>query len=519
MSTRPNAFETLEPRVLFSAKPTLAAIPNQTLLAGSPLHIGLDGFDRDSKKLRYVVSSSDPRLSATVFTGERSLALDVKNYGTMKFYLFDRRAGRATGRITKLAQSGFYNGVTFHRVINNFVIQAGDPTGTGSGGSTLGDFDDQFHPDLQHNTTGILSMAKGGDDTNDSQFFITEGPQRSLDFNHTIFGLLVEGESVREAISNVPVGANDKPNQNVVITRARVLKDQQNGVLMLKAPEGYTGNATVSVTAIDETGKRVTRTFTVNIQADTVDGNAYLNAIPPVVGVAGQSNTFQLSATNVEGDSVFFDGVVSNTTPPAGFSFDVNNNTGLATFTAPAGYSGPIDVLVGVRDQSGANTVDTWDTQVVTLNIVPPDAAGDTLATARNLGTLGNRLPQGTILDVVGGSDKVDLYKLRIKKTTAVTFRLANLSANTDLEVIDARGRVIARSAKPGLSAEKIRGVARKGTYYLRVSTDSATNAGYTLSAKGVTARSRAASSTAASAFAAASPALAAWWDADRRKD
>jgi cyclophilin family peptidyl-prolyl cis-trans isomerase len=81
------------------------------------------------------------------------------------------------------------------------VIQGGDPTGTGSGGSPLGDFDDQFHVDLQHNRTGILSMAKSFDDTNDSQFFITEGAQRHLDFNHSIFGILVEGESVRQSIS------------------------------------------------------------------------------------------------------------------------------------------------------------------------------------------------------------------------------------------------------------------------------------------------------------------------------
>ncbi len=100
----------------------------------------------------------------------------------MVFELFDQEASRVTNRIKSLVESGFYNKTTsgqiiFHRVIDNFVIQAGDPTGTGSGGSSLADFDDQFDVDLQHNRTGVLSYAKSSDDTNDSQFFITEGPQ------------------------------------------------------------------------------------------------------------------------------------------------------------------------------------------------------------------------------------------------------------------------------------------------------------------------------------------------------
>ena len=102
--------------------------------------------------------------------------------------------------IWDLAAEGFYDGLDFHRVVPNFVIQGGDPTGTGSGGSTLGYFDDQYHLELQHNRTGVLSYAKSTDDTNDSQFFITEGPQRFLDFNHSVFGQLVEGESNRDAI-------------------------------------------------------------------------------------------------------------------------------------------------------------------------------------------------------------------------------------------------------------------------------------------------------------------------------
>src|SRR5690606_25570796 len=120
------------------------------------------------------------------------------------------RSSRAAERIIELAESGFYDDVIFHRIVNDFMIQTGDPTGTGSGVTTLGYFNDQFHPELQHVQTGLLAMAKttdsdtnaSYDDTNDSQFFVTEGPSRHLDFNHTIFGYLTEGEDVREAISN-----------------------------------------------------------------------------------------------------------------------------------------------------------------------------------------------------------------------------------------------------------------------------------------------------------------------------
>ncbi len=105
----------------------------------------------------------------------------------MVFRLFESEATRPVQRIETLVNNGFYdqtasNKIIFHRVIDNFVLQAGDPTGTGSGGSTLGNFNDQFNTNLLHNRTGILSYAKSSDDTNDSQFFITEGVQQHLDF-------------------------------------------------------------------------------------------------------------------------------------------------------------------------------------------------------------------------------------------------------------------------------------------------------------------------------------------------
>ncbi len=124
---------------------------------------------------------------------------------------------------------------------DNFVLQAGDPTATGTSGSTLGNFDDQFNANLLHNRTGVLSFAKSSDDTNNSQFFITEGAQRSLDFNHSIFGQLTEGDDVREAISELDDAAdritnttNNKPSIDIKMTSVDVFTDTENALIRLK---------------------------------------------------------------------------------------------------------------------------------------------------------------------------------------------------------------------------------------------------------------------------------------------
>src|SRR5690606_28105906 len=213
----------------------------------------------------------------------RSLKIDVNNYGEMIVQLFEDKAPLPTARIIELAQSGFFNfavnpqtsavtnKITFHRVIDGFVIQTGDPTNTGSGGSTLGDFDDQYHPDLQHNRTGVVSYAKAFDDGNDSQFFFTEGPQRDLDFNHSVFGQLVEGDAVREGISRVPPmpGDDDKPSREIRINSVSVFEDQENGLVLLRATGLAGQQAEVTVTVTDAQGHSVSQVFQVTVAADT----------------------------------------------------------------------------------------------------------------------------------------------------------------------------------------------------------------------------------------------------------
>lgn len=120
--------------------------------------------------------------------------------GDIRITLFAANAPRTVANFVNLAQRGYYDGLTFHRVIGDFMIQGGDPTGTGRGGPGY-DFADEFHPALRHDSAGVLSMANAGPDTNGSQFFVTHGPTPHLDDRHSVFGKVAEGQNVVDAIA------------------------------------------------------------------------------------------------------------------------------------------------------------------------------------------------------------------------------------------------------------------------------------------------------------------------------
>ncbi|MCW5875888.1 MAG: peptidylprolyl isomerase [Anaerolineales bacterium] len=119
--------------------------------------------------------------------------------GDMTFHLHADKATNTVNNFVFLARQGYYDGTTFHRVIEDFMAQGGDPTGSGAGGPGY-KFADEFHPELRHDKRGVLSMANAGPGTNGSQFFITHRPTPHLDGRHSVFGQLVEGEDVLMAI-------------------------------------------------------------------------------------------------------------------------------------------------------------------------------------------------------------------------------------------------------------------------------------------------------------------------------
>jgi cyclophilin family peptidyl-prolyl cis-trans isomerase len=142
------------------------------------------------------------------------------NHGAIEIELFDDAAPKTVENFTKLARDGFYDGVIFHRVIPDFMIQGGDPTGTGSGGPGY-QFEDEIN---DHKVVrGALAMANAGPNTNGSQFFIvTTDAAPWLDGKHTVFGRVTSGMDVVDAIEQVATDGRDKPRDDVVIERAEV---------------------------------------------------------------------------------------------------------------------------------------------------------------------------------------------------------------------------------------------------------------------------------------------------------
>ena len=181
--------------------------------------------DFDETPADYV--PGDGQLFATLHT----------NHGDIKIKLFEDRApstvanfvGLATGKRTwtdpdsfEPSNEPYYDGLIFHRVIPGFMIQGGDPTGTGRGGPGYR-FADEFHPELRHTGPGILSMANAGPNTNGSQFFITDAATPHLDNKHAVFGQVVDGLDVVSKIANVPADrAGNRPKEDVVIQKCVV---------------------------------------------------------------------------------------------------------------------------------------------------------------------------------------------------------------------------------------------------------------------------------------------------------
>jgi len=120
--------------------------------------------------------------------------------GTIRLQLHADETPKTVANFEKLAGDGFYDGLLFHRVIPNFMIQTGCPQGTGTGGPGY-QFEDEFHETLRHDRAGILSMANAGPNTNGSQFFITHGPTPHLDNMHSVFGVVLEGQDVVDSIA------------------------------------------------------------------------------------------------------------------------------------------------------------------------------------------------------------------------------------------------------------------------------------------------------------------------------
>ena len=143
--------------------------------------------------------------------------------GTIEGNLFKKEVPKTVENFVTLAKKGFYDGIIFHRVIPNFMIQTGDPTGTGMGGPGY-KFADEFSPNLRHTKAGIFSMANSGPNTNGSQFFITEAATPWLDNKHSVFGEVTKGIEVVHAIANAKRDGRDKPLTEIKMTKVTIVE-------------------------------------------------------------------------------------------------------------------------------------------------------------------------------------------------------------------------------------------------------------------------------------------------------
>jgi len=158
------------------------------------------------------------------FTNQMSITLHT-DLGDLKLELFCEQVPKATENFLAHCASGYYDGCKVHRNIKGFLMQSGDPSGSGKGGNSIWGrkFEDEFDPQLRHNQRGMLSMANSRKpDTNGSQFFITYAKQPSLDLKHSVFGKVIDGFDVLDFIEKVPVDAKNRPTVDILIRNATI---------------------------------------------------------------------------------------------------------------------------------------------------------------------------------------------------------------------------------------------------------------------------------------------------------
>jgi cyclophilin family peptidyl-prolyl cis-trans isomerase len=157
-------------------------------------------------------------------TGGQTVKVKIETtMGDIVGELYAQEVPKTVENFVTLAKKGFYDGIIFHRVIPNFMVQTGDPTGTGMGGPGY-KFADEFSPKLKHDKPGILSMANSGPNTNGSQFFITQVATPWLDNRHSVFGHVVEGMDVVNKIAGAARNAQDKPVQPIAMKKVTILE-------------------------------------------------------------------------------------------------------------------------------------------------------------------------------------------------------------------------------------------------------------------------------------------------------
>ena len=197
---------------------------NIIIIAVLALFIGCNQKSMDEENNQSTTNSETQKVETKNDT--MTVAVFNTNMGKFEAELYPDKAPKAVENFTGLAEKNYYKGVIFHRVIPGFMIQGGDPTGSGRGGQSIWgkSFEDEVKTGLIFDSPGVLAMANAGPNTNGSQFFITVAPTPWLNGYHTIFGKIISGMDVVNSISTVQRNAQDKPLKDVVIQDIKIEK-------------------------------------------------------------------------------------------------------------------------------------------------------------------------------------------------------------------------------------------------------------------------------------------------------
>ena len=409
--------EGLEGRHLLVA--SLEPIANLTVPADLGRVVRLDGGPDDQT---FTASSDNPNVRVSVVNGP-FLSIDVSHAssgpgdpafsGTLTFQLFEELTPTTVRRILALVNQGFYTSPTtnpdpnftnlpsknFHRIAsgfpgNQFIVQGGSPNGNGTGEINQPGFPfaDEFRAPLVFTGEGQLAMANAGDDTNSSQFFVTTGMPRFLDFQHTIFGQLVDGFGVLNQMTQVSRNNVDAPVSPILITGTQVTRANPDGALLIDTTSATAGqSATVTVTAADG-GSTDMESFQVTVIPNTENQRPFLGPVADQLTRPGEVAQFQLSAVSTNpGDQLTYavgGGVAADGTfAPVENADAAVDASGRVTITPDSGFEGTIDLLVGVRDQvnraGSLDAVANFDTQKITLAVTNNNRPTATPVTAQ----------------------------------------------------------------------------------------------------------------------------------------
>ena len=438
------------------AAPVIDPISNVSVPAGKSLILPVTATSTNGRALTYTVTGSTNAMAIVLHTNNPFWKLNVvqaaapnapgafatpfrgglttvTNMGDLTFMLLPEYAPHTVNIFQGLTASGFYSSNTiFHRVISGFMNQGGDPLTNGYGGLVF-KYDDEFHPQAMFSGNGQLALANSGPDTDGSQFFVTVGPQRFLDFKYTLFGQLLRGFNVLTNINNSPVdnSTNNRPLANVIITQASLVPNLTDTVLTLVATNVAGATNVIKVIADDGAGGRATNTFTATILADTNDSGQpffYPNTVTNMVAPLNQTLTNFFSAVELGGVQLYWFPAFLTTADSANapnsslnlsnstlqtLTYNLVNTNGLMElFLVPAtNYAGSVSLIFDVSDNFQWNLykqfglpLPPYDQQVYTFVFGDTPIAAQPAAIAPQLPGAFTNLLLATFTNGVAGS-------------------------------------------------------------------------------------------------------------------